>query len=182
MGLPTKKEYLMKKYFGASALLAILVLIAVASSASAQAVMYPVSGEYGIVDVYDVENATAVPVGNFCRVEVDAAYPFTGDLVGTADLHFWALIHGPCGSDFFAYKENYMATGTFTGTVLDKEGTLDLFYQGRGWPAEVGEQAVSSKIIIRSGTGELEGAKGVLAVTYVMGDVVDSYEGHVTLR
>jgi len=172
----------MKKHLVMSTLVAVLVLIAVASSASAQAVMYRVSGEYGIVDVYDLEHATAVPVGKFCQVEVDAAYPFTGDLVGTANLHFWALIHGPCGAGFFEYKENYRATGTFEGTVKDKEGTLELFYQGRGWPADVGEQAVASKIIIRSGTGGLEGAKGVLDVTYVMGDTVDSYAGHVTLR
>ncbi|MFN2253658.1 MAG: DUF3224 domain-containing protein [Candidatus Promineifilaceae bacterium] len=172
----------MKKYLVTSTMLAVLILIAVASGASAQSVMHPVSGEYGIVDVYDLEHATAVQVGNFCQVEVDAAYPFTGDLEGTAKLHFWALIHGPCGLDFFATKENYKATGTFYGTVLGEEGTLDLFYQGHGWPAEVGEQAVSSKIIIRSGTGELEGAKGVLAVTYLMGDEFDSYEGHVTLK
>jgi len=172
----------MKKHLVTSTLLAVLVLIAVASSTSAQAVMHRVSGTYGIVNVYDLENATAVQVGNFCQVEVDAVYPFTGDLEGTAELHFWALIHGPCGSPFFATKENYMATGKFTGTVLGKNGTLDLFYQGRGWPAEEGEQAVDSKIIIRSGTDELQGAKGVLHVTYFMDDEFDSYEGHVTLR
>jgi hypothetical protein len=168
----------MKKYLVTSTMLAVLILIAVVSGASAQAVKYPVSGEYGAL--YD--NATAVQVGKFCQIEVDASYPFTGDLEGTAELHFWVLVHGPCGLPFFATKENYRATGTFYGTVLGKEGTLDLFYEGRGWPAEVGEQAVSSQIIIRSGTGELEGAKGVLAVTYLMGDEFDSYEGHVTLK
>ena len=171
----------MKKYLVTSTLLAVLALIAVASSASAKAVRVPVSGTYGVVDVYDPPT-NVTPVGKFCRLETDAHYPFYGDLQGTANLHFWVLIHGPCDADFFAYKESYRATGTFEGTVLGEEGTLELFYQGRGWPADVGEEAVASKIIIRSGTEALEGAKGVLSVTYLMGDQVDSYEGHVILK
>lgn len=171
----------MKKYLVTSTLLMVFVLIAVVSSASAQAVMHPISGTYGVVNVYDLPT-NITPVGRFCRLEVDAHYPFEGDMQGTANLHFWALIHGPCDSGFFEHKENYMATGTFEGTVKGEEGTLELFYTGRGWPAEVGEQAVDSKIIIRSGTDGLEGAEGVLHVTYLMGEEVDKYEGHITLR
>lgn len=171
----------MKKYFVYSTLLAVLVLLVVASTASAEAARYSVSGTYGIVDVYGVPT-NVQQIGKFCSLEVDAAYPFYGDLEGTAYLHFWALIHGSCDAPFFTYKENYKATGTFVGTVLGEEGTLDLFYQGRGWPAEVGEQAVSSKIIIRSGTGDLEGAKGVLDVSYLLGSSYDTYEGHVILK
>jgi hypothetical protein len=73
--------------------------------------------------------------------------------------------------------ENLKARGTFDGKVWDKEGSLDLEFVLKAWPAEPGELALVGKIIILSGTDELANLHGLLDVSYIMGDASDSYSG-----
>lgn len=158
-------------------LLALVGLSMLVGTASATAPT-EVSGTYSIVDVYEILGAR--PAGNNCILEVDAEYPFSGDLEGTAYAHFKAVIHGPCETAApFANREMYHAKGTFVGTVLGQAGTFDFTYEGRGWPAEPGEQAVAARIVVLTGTGDLENLHGVLEVSYIMGETFDSYTGQV---
>ena len=146
-------------------LVAMMVIVGVASAAAPT----DVSGTYSILDVYGMPELR--PAGDNCILTVDAAYPFDGDLVGMAYAQFTVVVHGPCESALpFAYRENYRATGTFEGTVLGHEGTFDFLYVGRGWPGDPGDQVVASKIIVLSGTGELENLQGTLDITYYLGD------------
>ena len=122
----------------------------------------------------NVEMRTA---GDNCIVELDLSYAFSGDMVGIAPFHFRAVTHGPCPAGPFQYSENLKARGTFYGSVEDKEGSLNLVFVANTWPVEPGELALTGKIIILSGTGELENLHGLLDVSYIMGDEYDSYSG-----
>jgi hypothetical protein len=119
------------------------------------------------------------PAGNNCIIDVDVPYEFDGNLIGEATLHFTVVSHGLCPAGPFDYNENLKAQGTFFGTVNDKEGTFDLKFVGKGWPAEPGELALTAKIVVLSGTGELANLHGVLDVSYIMGDATDSYSGQI---
>lgn len=158
-------------------LLLATLLLALAMPASATP-PENVSGKYWLTEPY--ANMTLRQAGQNCFIEVDATYPFTGDLVGTATAHFRALSHGPCETAYpFANPENLYAQGTFTGLVAGKSGTFDFVYEGRAWPAEPGETALDVRIVILSGTEELAGLHGMLGVSYVMGDPFDSYSGQI---
>ncbi len=116
--------------------------------------------------------------GTNCFMSTDIAYRFfDGNLDGSAETQWSILTHGPCPASPNQYKEDLMATGTFTGKVDGKSGTLKLLIVMKGWPAAPGELANIGKIIILSGTGGLEGLQGVLDVTYYMGDPSDAYSG-----
>jgi hypothetical protein len=141
-----------------------------------------VSGEYGL-NTSPPTNLVWRPAGNNCILEVDLTYPFTGDLVGDAVFHYRIVSHGPCTADMppapFAHDENLKAVGTFTGQVKDRSGSFDFIYEGRAWPAEPDELALTARIVVVSGTGELAGLHGVLDVTYMMGEPFDSYSGQI---
>ncbi len=118
--------------------------------------------------------------GDNCIIDVDVPYVFyDGNLDGFADLHFKVVSHGPCPAAPFENNENLKASGTFTGQVDGKTGTFDLTYQGRGWPADPGELALTARIVILSGTEDLANLHGVLDVTFLMGDDFDSYTGQI---
>jgi hypothetical protein len=124
-------------------------------------------------------NVVMRPAGNNCFIDVDVPYFFDGDLFGNATLHFKVVSHGLCPAAPFQYNENLKAQGTFDGEVDGKIGTFDLKLVGKGWPAEPGELALTAKIVVLSGTGELANLHGVLDVSYIMGDATDSYSGQI---
>ena len=162
-----------RNLFGvALALVALLTLALPASATQSNAV----SGK--------MEYASQPPIPEFrqaghnCFISLDLGYHFfDGDLDGVATLHWNIVSHGPCPAGPFQYDENLKARGTFVGTVDGKEGTFDLIFVGRGWPAETGEPALTAKIVVLSGTGELANLHGLLEVSYNMGDAFDSYSG-----
>jgi len=117
--------------------------------------------------------------GNTCILDVDLPYQFSGDLEGIATLHWRVVSHGPCPVGPFQYNENLKARGTFVGMVGDKEGSFDLIFVGKSWPADPGDLALTANIVILSGTGELANLHGVLEVSYIMGDGFDSYSGQI---
>ncbi len=162
---------------GSIIFVALVLVVSIAAASS----RFNVAGQYLLGE--PVENVTATPQGANCIIEADLTYPFLGDLVGEAKVHFRVLVHGPCEqADPFAFKETYWGKGTFTGEAImgkagTKAGTFDFDYKGKGWPAPLGEQAVQAQIRVISGTGELENLHGKLDVTYIMGEAFDSYDG-----
>lgn len=167
----------MVKRLQLGSLITLLILLVLVAPASATAPA-GVSGQYWLTE--PPANLQMRPAGNNCIIDVDMTYPFTGDLIGTAVAHFRVVSHGPCENNMpFSYDESLKAKGTFTGEVLGQAGTFDFIYEGKGWPAAPGEEALDVRIVILSGTGGLEGLHGMLDVTYVMGDAFDSYEGQV---
>jgi len=124
------------------------------------------------------------PAGNNCKLEAGFTYPFEGDLVGTATFQYSLMVHGPCTADLpppqGVYDANLKAWGTFTGTVVGKSGTFNFTYEGREWPyGQPGDLGLRARIVILSGTEELENLHGVLDVTYMVGDPFDTYSGQI---
>ena len=165
--------------FGVALVLVALMTIAAPASATPPT---EVSGEY-LLNTSPPTNLAWRPAGNNCILEVDLIYPFTGELVGDAVFHYRIVSHGPCSADMppapFAHDENLKAVGTFTGQVKDRSGSFDFNYEGRAWPAEPGELALTARIVVLSGTGDLAGLHGVLDVSYIMGESVDRYSGQI---
>jgi hypothetical protein len=165
--------------FGAA--LALIALMTIAAPASATPPT-EVSGEYWLNTSPPTKLAWR-PAGNNCILEVDLTYPFTGDLDGDAVFHYRLVSHGPCTAEIpampFAHDETLKAVGTFTGRVKDRSGSFDFTYEGRAWPAEPGELALTARIVVLSGTGDLTGLHGVLDVSYIMGEAFDSYSGQI---
>jgi hypothetical protein len=153
------------------ALIALLVITvpAVASTAT------DVSGTMAYAGPFtNLEMKTA---GENCIIDLDLSYAFEGDMQGIAPFHFRVVSHGACPVEPFQYSENLKARGTFDGKVWDKEGSLDLEFVSKAWPADPGELALVGKIFILSGTGELANLHGLLDVSYIMGNTYDSYSG-----
>ena len=166
----------MKKRILFVTVLVIIALMAIAVPASA---IKPtmVNGTFGFAG--PPMNIVEKPAGKNCIIDVDIVYAFVGDLNGSAPFHFRVVSHGPCPAAPFQYDENLKAQGTFEGTVAGKEGTFDLTYVGRAWPADPDELALTAQIVVLSGTGELENLHGVLDVSYLAGDLFDSYSGQI---
>jgi len=157
-------------------LLALITLILITVPASA-AIPTEVSGKIAFAGQPTVEMR---PAGHKCIADVDVPYAFyDGNLEGHALVHLRVVSHGPCPAMPFENKENIKGMGTFTGTVDGKSGTFDFTYQGKAWPAEPGDLALTASIVILSGTEELTDLHGVLKVSYLMGDDYDSYSGKI---
>lgn len=173
--LVDKRGGQMKKQLIYVALLTAVALIVLVMPASATQPT-AVSGEYTFI----YENAEMREAGQNCFIEVDATYPFTGDLVGTATAHFSAISHGPCATAApFANRETLHANGTFTGAVLGKEGTFDFVYEGQSRPVQPGQDALDARFIVLSGTGDLEDLHGFLEASYNLGNSYDTYTGQM---
>ena len=127
-------------------------------------------------------NRTWRPAGNNCIVEVDLSYAYEGDLEGTSSTHFRIVSHGPCGPNGpvpYKYHETLKARGTFTGDVGGKSGTFDFTETAEVWPADPGEVALTGRIVILSGTGELANLHGLLDVSWVKGEHYSTYSGRI---
>jgi hypothetical protein len=124
------------------------------------------------------------PAGNNCIIDVDVPYVFyDGNLNGLASTHFRVVSHGACTADVpanpFENNESLKASGTFVGSVDGKEGSFDFTYEARAWPADPGDLALTGRIVILSGYGELANLHGVLKIDYVMGEAYDTYTGQI---
>jgi hypothetical protein len=162
--------------------LALIVVMTVVAPVSAT----PPTDVNGTYSLYGstLEYLEWQPAGNNCKLECGFTYPFEGDLVGTATFHYSIMVHGPCtadvpppqGVDYATLK----AWGTFTGEVVGESGTFTFTYEGREWPyGQPGDLALRARIVILSGTEELENLHGVLDVTYMVGDPFDTYSGQI---
>jgi hypothetical protein len=158
-----------------SLIMAVLVVLGVVTGPAFASTPIDVSGTMAYAG--PPTNLVMQTAGHNCIIDVDVAYAFSEDMVGIAPFHFRAVSHGACPAAPFQYSENLKARGTFTGAVWGKAGSLELEFVAKGWPAEPGELAMTGKIIILSGSGELANLRGVLDVTYLMDSGYDAYAG-----
>ena len=61
-------------------------------------------------------------IGESCIVEVKQAYNITGTLTGKLEIDFRILVYGPCTEPPGTYKEEWIAFGSFSGTVDGSPG------------------------------------------------------------
>jgi hypothetical protein len=64
-----------------------------------------------------LEIPTRIAIGEYCIVEVKQAYNITGTLTGKLEIDFRILVYGPCGETPGTFKEEWIAFGSFDGTV-----------------------------------------------------------------
>jgi hypothetical protein len=109
---------------------------------------------------------TYVPLG--CAVEkwaddnqifrdcTDVGDYHTGDFLGTSTEVYDMTLHG--SQDNFVYEDGwYKGTVTFTGTVGDRTGTMEIRFVGKS-PGNIFVWSGTWRIV--SGTGELSGIHG----------------------
>jgi hypothetical protein len=124
------------------------------------------------------------PAGDNCKLECGFTYPFDGDLEGEATFHYSLMVHGPCTADEppgqGLYYTTLKAWGTFTGEVVGESGSFTFTYEGKEWPyGQPGDLGLRARIVILSGTEELENLHGLLDVSYMVGDLFDTYSGQI---
>ena len=163
----------------------VLALVAVMTSVAPASATPPtdVNGTYSVSES-TLDYMEWQPAGNNCMLECGFTYPFEGDLAGEATFHYSIMVHGPCTAEVPPPQGRYYATlkawGTFTGEVVGESGAFTFTYEGREWPyGQPGDLALLARIVILSGTEELEGLHGVLDVTYMVGDSFDTYSGQI---
>jgi hypothetical protein len=163
----------------------VLALVVVMTAVAPAAATPPndVSGTYSLSES-TLDYLQWQPAGNNCKLECGFTYPFEGDLAGTATFHYSLMVHGPCTADEAPppgmYYSTLKAWGTFTGEVVGESGTFTFTYEGREWPyGQPGDLGLRARIVILSGTEELKNLHGVLDVTYMVGDPVDTYSGQI---
>ena len=160
----------------------LVALMTLAAPVSAS-VPIEVSGTYSLSGA-TLQYLRWQPAGNNCQLDAGFAYPFEGDLEGSAVFHYSIMVHGPCTADVpppqGLYDANLKAWGTFTGEVVGEPGTFDFTYEGREFPyGQPGDLALTARIVILSGTEALANLHGVVDVTYTVGDAFDSYSGRI---
>jgi hypothetical protein len=167
-----------RSLFGIVLALAMVMMVVAPASAT------PPSDVNGTYSVSTLDYLEWQPAGNNCKLEAGLTYPFEGDLAGTATFHYSLMVHGPCTADEppgqGVYYTTLKAWGTFTGEVVGESGTFTFTYEGREWPyGQPGDVGVRARIVIVSGTEDLEDLHGVLDVTYMVGDPFDTYSGQI---
>ena len=58
-----------------------------------------------------------VDAGDGCVVDVRQTYNVKGTLSGSFDIDFRIMVHGPCGHPIGTFAEEWIARGTFEGSV-----------------------------------------------------------------
>ena len=61
--------------------------------------------------------------GGSCIIDMVQSYTMSGTLAGTVEIDYRILVAGPCGSPLGTYDEDWIAHGTFMGTVDGTAGT-----------------------------------------------------------
>jgi hypothetical protein len=69
-----------------------------------------------------------VEAGGSCIVDLKQAYTITGTLSGSLSIDYRILVAGPCGLPLGTFNENWIAHGTFTGTIGGAEVTARFSY------------------------------------------------------
>lgn len=72
-----------------------------------------------------------IDAGGGCIVELSQEYAVSGTLSGTAQIDYRILVAGPCGSPPGTFDEQWIAYGTFAGTVDGTAATGKLTYTAR---------------------------------------------------
>jgi hypothetical protein len=113
------------------------------------------------------------PVGDDkCFVRLNFVHEYEGTLTGTASTRLCVLSHGPCeenGPVPYKHYENLFFRGTFTGEVDGASGSFDFVEFAEVFPVDPPEVTLRGRMLIRSGTGELEGIRGYLNTSWIKG-------------
>ncbi len=67
-------------------------------------------------------------IGKGCIVEIKLPYNITGTLTGNLEIDFRILVNGPCGEPAGTYDEEWIAFGSFSGTVDGSPGSGKFTY------------------------------------------------------
>jgi hypothetical protein len=155
---------------------AVLEPAAPASESRAQAGNPRILAAGEFVPEPDFANATLIPQGNHCIVQIDGVLIFNGTLQGLASGTSTVRIFAACAEvelpgSLADYRSVFRSEGVFVGTVDGAPAEADFVYQGR---SEVGGR-VDARIHFSSGL------QGVL---HVDAEVAEggSYEGFVIRR
>lgn len=110
-----------------------------------------------------------IEAGEACIVDLIQNYTVTGTLSGSFEINYRIIIHGPCTEPPGTFDEEWIAYGTFSGMVNNKQADGKFTYI-----AEVRESGnIDGKIVFGQGiTGELN----------IMGNFKDgklSYQGTI---
>jgi len=64
-----------------------------------------------------LEKPVRIEIGGNCIVEVKQEYNITGTLTGKLEIDFRILVYGHCGETPGTYKEEWIAYGSFGGSI-----------------------------------------------------------------
>ena len=70
-------------------------------------------------------------VGKGCIVDLKQPYKISGMLSGNIEIDYRILVHGPCGKPPGTYDEDWIAFGSFSGTVNGKPGSGRFTYTAK---------------------------------------------------
>lgn len=71
-----------------------------------------------------------VSAGSGCVVDLVQRYSAAGGLSGRMEIDYRILVHGSCGSPAGTYDEEWIARGTFTGSLADDSTSGSFVYTG----------------------------------------------------
>lgn len=112
------------------------------------------------------------PVGTGCVIELTQMYTVSGALQGYFGVDYRIFVDGPCGEPPGAFDEEWIAVGTFDGTLREREATGAFSYTAR---VRVGGD-VQGRIVFG------QGVAGELTVRGNFGDDELSYVGSLASR
>lgn len=99
------------------------------------------------------EGRIRVDAGESCVIDLTRSYELAGNLSGPADISFRILVAGPCGVPPGTYDEEWLARGTFEGTIRGARAAARFTYTARVF---VGGR-VDGRIVLGQGVdGELQ--------------------------
>jgi len=110
-----------------------------------------------------------IAAGRRCIVDLVQAYEVTGDLAGRFEIDFRILVDGPCGKPPGTFSEQWIAHGSFSGSLREAPVSARLSYFGTG---RVGGEVEAQMVFD-------QGMEGELRVRGNFGDGKLSYRGGV---
>jgi len=111
-----------------------------------------------------------VDAGEGCVVDVDQAYVVDGTLAGSLEVDFRILVFGACGLPPGTFSEEWIARGTFNGSIQGKPATAKFTYTAT---VESGGE-VRGQIVFG------QGLDGELRIRGRFSDGKLTYEGQLT--
>ncbi len=69
-----------------------------------------------------------IDAGESCIIDLKQAYTIAGSLSGTAEIDYRIIIAGKCGMPPATFDEEWIAYGTYTGSVNGKPAAANLSY------------------------------------------------------
>ena len=153
----------------------LLVSTAVAQNANADTTITTLKGMTGKVEASGILTPSGPPLekpqrinaGKGCIINLIQPYNISGTLTGKMELNYRILVKGPCGSPAGTFDEEWIAYGTFTGSVNGTKASGNMSYVAN---VKAGGQV----------DGTIEFGQGLEGKLYIYGNLSDgklSYKG-----